>query len=516
MARTYENPIVRGFNPDPSIVRVGEDFYMVNSTFQYFPGVIIRHSKDLVNWEIIGHAFTENENLAMYDISDSHGIWAPDISYYNGLFYIFAPLRLNNAPENTSGQQRRQLVVTSKTPEGPYSKPFVVNVDSIDPSHFVDDDGTHYMVTAPAVTVTKLNDECSKAVEPPVKVWAGTGLSAAEGPHIFKKGEYYYAVLAEGGTGYNHQVSVGRSKNVYGPYESSPYNPVMKQMNPDAKIQRSGHGKLVETQNGDWWIVYLCGRRNQGNYTTVGRETSLDPVTWTDDGWFTVNDSKGPSEVQVCPNLPEHKFESRDFDDFDGDKISPVWEFVRNPHYDMLSLTERKGSLALTTTEFDLNLRCSYNTMVRRETEHCYTATTSLDFTPTRTEEAGMTCYYGLNNYIKFYLTYQDLNRRGDGYVLKVKTNISENITCVATKKVDTDKLYLQIRVDKQKRSFYYSLDNENWEFVGEVPDCTFLCDEGVTTGKHHTGTMVGLYAYNGGSGAKLKAYFDWFDYCAK
>ncbi len=506
-ANYYENPILRGFNPDPSVLRVGVDYYMVNSTFQYFPGVIIRHSRDLVHWEIIGHAFTENDNLPLNHIADSHGIWAPDISYHNGLYYIFAPFRLNNPPENKTGRLRQQLVVTSEKPEGPYSKPFVVDVDSIDPSHFVDDDGTHYMIHAPGITITKLTDDCSDRVGDSVQVWPGTGLRAAEGPHILKKDGYYYAILAEGGTGYGHQISVGRSKNLHGPYESSPYNPVMKQTDPTAKLQRSGHGKLVQTQDGDWWAVYLCARPNDGKYTSIGRETALDPVRWTDDGWFVINELKGPSERQMCPDLPQQQYPDNLFDDFDGDNLGLHWQFVRNPKNEHWSLAKKKGFLAITPCEYDLCELSSYNTLVRREEELRYTATTKVLFSPSKGEEAGLTCYYGVHNYIKLCLTYDE------GLRVALVEYRNDTQTVINTARVEQEEVYLRVVTDGLTRSFYYSLDNECWNEIGIIGDCSFLSDEGGTVGKHHTGTMVGVYAYNGGGGVRQKdAYFDWFE----
>jgi len=380
---TYQNPVQRGFFPDPSVIRVGEDYYMVNSSFQYFPAIPISHSRDMVNWHVIGHAVTNSEYLDLSAIPDSHGIWAADISYHNGKFYIFTALRL--AGDGTRGNTvlRRQLVTWSDKPEGPYSKPAWLEVDSIDPSHFVDDDGTHYIVIAPGVRIVKLSDDCTRVVEPPVQVWRGSGERASEGPHILRKDGWYYAIVAEGGTGYGHGINVGRSKSLYGPYEPSPYNPVMRQLDPEAPIQRAGHGKLVQTQAGDWWVYYLCGRQNGGRYTTVGRETALDPVRFTDDGWFVVNEGKGPSIVQTAPKLPKTVFPKQDFDDFDGGTLGPDWEFVRNPDYGTFSLTERKGYARIWTRDGQLFEIRAKNTLVRRERELRYSAETKLEFEPT-------------------------------------------------------------------------------------------------------------------------------------
>lgn len=509
---TYQNPIVRGFFPDPSVVRVGEDYYMVNSSFQYFPAIPIHHSKDLVHWEPIGHVITENDALDLRNTSDSHGIWAPDISYFNGEFYVFATLRLNDPPENKTGRLRQTLVMKSKNPEGPYTKPIVLDLDYIDPSHFIDDDGTHYCVTAPGITLTKLTDDCSAIAEPTVNVWPGTGLRCSEGPHILKKDGWYYAIVAEGGTGFGHQISVGRAKSVMGPYEPSPYNPVLKQTNPNAEIQRSGHGDLVQTQNGDWWVTYLCGRRNEGNYTTVGRETGLDKVTWTEDGWFKVNDGNGPSAENQAPDLPWTPYEDNNFDDFDSEKLSFKWEFLRNPNLDKVSLTKNKGYLTIESGEFDLCERNSYNTVLRRETELSYSFKTKMEFEPTvNGQQAGITCIYGVANYIKCYMTYED------GLKIRVleNRNTDKNILGEISLDESVKTVYLKIRVINQTREFFYSFDNENWFLAARAGRCYFLCDEGVTVGKHHTGTLVGLFAYSGESGKTVDAKFDWVDYKA-
>ncbi len=507
--RQYRNPVLTGFFPDPSIIRVGEDYYMANSTFEYFPGVVISHSRDLVHWEIIGHAFTNNEDLDLTGIEDSHGLWAPDISYYQGTYYIFVTLRLNDmcGPDRRK-IVHRQVIAKASRPEGPYSKPAFIDHRGIDPSHFVDDDGTHYMLLSPGATLFKLNADCTKIESGPVTIWPGTGERCPEGPHLFKHNGYYYVVLAEGGTGYGHRITVARSRNLYGPYEPSPYNPVMRQTDPAAPIQRTGHGKLVQTQNGDWWIVYLCGRPNGGPYTTLGRETALDPVQWTGDGWFTVNFGKGPSLIQTAPDLPETPYEEQFFDDFDGAQLALHWQFVRNPDPEGWSLTARPGHLRILTGNGSLGSLDARNIIVRREKHFQYSATTKLEFSPVcQGEEAGLVCYHGRHCFIKLFLTYDD------GLKVKVVENRNDQFTCLGEREVPAGPLYLKVSVNGQQRDFYFSLDREVWEHLGSVPDASFLSNEGVKIGKHHTGTMVGIYAVNGGSGARIPADFDWFDY---
>ena len=267
------------------------------------------------------------------------------------------------------------------------------------------------------------------------------------------------------------------------------------------------------TQTGEWWVTYLCGRMNEGRCTTLGRETSLDKVTWTEDGWFIVNEGKGPSVENEAPaGLPWTEYEEKNFDDFDDDKLSLEWEFVRNPRNDKISLTKNKGYFTIEAGEYDLCERKSYNTLVRRETELSYTFSTKLEFEPFASgQQAGITCYYGINNYIKCCMTYDD------GLKIRVyeNRNSEKSVMGEVSLKEGTKTVYLKVRVIKQTREFFYSLDNETWILVGRAERCYFLCDEGVIVGKHHTGTFVGIYAYNGGNEKTVDAKFDWVDYKA-
>lgn len=502
----YNNPVKRGFFPDPSVIRVDEDYYMVNSSFQYFPAIPISHSTDLVHWEIVGHAITDPEWLDLSETMDSRGIWAPDISYSNGKFYIFATLRFNNN-DKEKGPMRCQLVMTADKPEGPYSKPVRLPVDNIDPSHFADDDGKHYMIIAPGITVVPLNNDCTEVTGEPIQVWQGTGERCPEGPHILKKDGYYYAILAEGGTGYGHGINVGRSDSLYGKYEPSPYNPVMRQLDPDAPIQRAGHGKLVQTQSGDWWVTYLCGRPNCGKYTTIGRETALDPVQWTEDGWFKINNGNGPSLTQTAPDLPVSSVRKFVRDDFDSDKLDLNYEFVRNPDYSSFTLTERKGFARIYTAPARLFELGAKNTLVRREQELCYEAECALDFEPTDKEQAGLTCYYSTVTYIRASLCRRNGKRTVE---LAINRNHGEEILA-AVSDIPTGTVKLKVVVDHLKRTFYYSTGDE-FKHLCTVENCIFLCDEGVPDDpKRHTGTLVGIYANGGGTNSRIPADFDYF-----
>lgn len=515
----YHNPIRRGFFPDPSVVRVGNDYYMVNSSFQYFPAIPISHSTDLINWEIIGHAITNSDYLNLSDIPDSHGIWAPDISYFNGKFYIFATLRLNGDGKRDNNVLRRQLVVTAENPAGPWSAPSWLEVDDIDPSHFVDivqnPDGSktykHYMIIAPGVRAVELSDDCTKVVSEPIVLWQGTGERCPEGPHLLKKDDWYYAILAEGGTGYGHGINIARSHNFLGPYEPCPNNPVLRQKNPDAPLQRCGHGKVFQAIDGKWWCCYLCGRPNNGKYTTIGRETALDPVDFTDDGWFSINSGKGPS----TENYIDATFLSKNtfVDNFTSPTLNKEWQFVRNPDKGFYSLTERPGFLRLWTTDGQLFERRAKNTLVHREAEHNFCATTKLEFVPTRDgEQAGLTCYYSTTTYIRFSLCYEN----GRKIQLVINKNHGEELIAEIPN-IPLSAILLKVVVAKQKRSFFWSCESNSkneptWQFVGTIEPCTFLSDEGVPEErKRHTGTLTGIYANNGGCGSRICADFEEF-----
>ena len=222
----YHNPIRTGMFPDPSIVRVGEDYYMVNSSFIFFPCIPISHSKDLIHWEIIGHAITDPQWAGLDDLEGGRGYWAPDISYNNGTFYITATYRLND----TGTVYRRQIVVSSNKPEGPYSEPSYIEEDGIDPSIFHDDDGRHYMLLNRGARILELSDDCKKQIGEARLLYYGAQKRAPEGPHLLKKDGWYYLFLAEGGTGPGHRITVARSRELMGNYEPCPFNPIMRQM----------------------------------------------------------------------------------------------------------------------------------------------------------------------------------------------------------------------------------------------------------------------------------------------
>lgn len=509
----YTNPVLRGFFPDPSVIRVGNDYYMVNSSFQYFPAIPISHSTDLVHWHIIGHAITDNSYLNLSDLPCSHGIWAPDIAYINGKYFIIATLRLAGRGTRGNNVLRRQIIVHSLAPEGPYSKPDFIEVDDIDPSLFVDNDGTAYMAIAPGVRLVKLSPDLTKAESEPITIWEGTGERCAEGPHVMFHEGYYYAIVASGGTGYGHGINCARSKTLFGHYENSPYNPVMRQTDAQALLQRAGHGKLVQAADKSWWCYYLCARGNEGRFSTCGRETALDPVEWTHDGWFTINYGKGPSAIQQAPLITTSDYTGETGtcykDDFDSPNLDLQWEFVRNPDMFSCSLSQRPGFFRVYTQNGKLNELCAKNTLVMREKEHKFTATTLLDFNPTRNgEQAGIVCYYSISCYIRFCVCFE----KERAVELVVSRGAGSQEVLVAHNKIPEGMIRLRVQVCGQKRTFSFATVVGDFLTVGTVENCTFLSDEGVPNEKkRHTACLTGIYANNGGCDSRIACDFDYF-----
>lgn len=514
----YHNPIRRGMFPDPSIVRVGEDYYMVNSSFIFFPCIPISHSKDLIHWEIIGHAVTEPEWASLDELEGGRGYWAPDISYDNGKFYITATYRLND----TGNVYRKQIVVSSEKPEGPYSKPALIDEDGIDPSIF-HEDGRHYMLLNRGARILELNADCTKQISEAELLYYGDQKRAPEGPHLLKKDGYYYLFLAEGGTGAGHRISVARSKTLMGNYEPCPYNPIMRQMDEGAAIQRCGHGKPVCTQNGEWYMVYLCGRMIGDGYSMLGRETALDPISWTADGWPVVNGLKGPSVLQKKPDLPEwlpKETASVSEDGIRSVAADAEQTVTAAAGWDKKWMTPRvpepEGILFLPSgirikgSRFPLKDVAARNILLQRQTSFCFRAETGL-FIPKLADgqEAGLTCYYDENTWVCLALC------KADGYYIQAKEHIGEKDILHEKYMLSDDcagkKITLKVKTEYLRRLFTFCVEGQEETAAAELPDVFYLCDEGIRMGKRFTGAMTGIYAVAGEQ--KLYADFSHFIY---
>jgi alpha-N-arabinofuranosidase len=503
----YKNPVIRGFNPDPSVCRVGDDFYLVTSSFEYFPGLPVYHSKDLINWEQTGHCLTRDSQLPLQKANASGGLFAPSLRYYDGLFYVICT--------NVSGGGN--FYCTATDPAGPWSEPVWVAIDSIDPDIFRDEDGKTYFVTQgnEGIRVTEFDIKTGKVLSPEHLVWGGMGGRFPEAPHIYKKDGFYYLLLGEGGTEYMHGATIGRSKNILGPYEPCPLNPILTHANRIGQgnpVQGTGHADLVQAKDGSWWMVFLGFRVTQvySYYHILGRETFLAPVDWPKGGWPQVNGNGTVSLNMEVPALPLHPFAKAPVrTEFDGDKLGFEWQYLRNPARENYSLTEKKGRLRISASPYTLDETEAVSSVLRRQTEHDFTAAASLEFeSSAENEEAGITLIQNNTHH------YDLLTKKVNGqYIVQLRVKVG-SLSCIAAEKqVKSNNLKLKIEGAPLQYSFYFAEgDSEQYNELGKL-DTRYLSTE-VAGG--FTGVMIGLYTSSNGKAGKAKAYFDWFDYSVK
>ena len=369
------NPILPGFHPDPSIVAVGEDYYIVNSSFQYFPGVPVYHSRDLVHWEQIGNVLDRPSQLPLKDATSWLGIYAPTIRYNDGVFYMIT----------TNVGNGGNFMVTATDPAGPWSEPIWLEQQGIDPSLYFED-GKCYMVSNPDATITlcEIDPVTGKTLSPGKALWRGTGGRFPEGPHIYKKGRWYYLLISEGGTELAHKLTIARSRKIYGPYESCPDNPILTHCSlaaQESSIQGTGHGDLVQAADGSWHIVFLAYRRYGGDFHHLGRETFIAPVTW-ENGWPVINDGK-PIQEALSGDKPkiDYRFAM---------PFGPEWMHIQAP--ETVNYRCSEGVLELTGNGGGLDWGSWHPTALLRRQE-CADARFELPVKLLTDGEAGLTLY---------------------------------------------------------------------------------------------------------------------------
>ena len=390
MITKYKNPILPGFYPDPSVCRVGDTFYMVTSSFEYFPAVPIFKSKNLIDWEQIGHCLSRKSQLDLIGCKASGGIYAPTIRYHQGLFYMVTT--------DTTGIGN--FYVSAKDPAGEWSEPIKVAQGGIDPSLFWDDDGKCYFASnhlhwadQQGAWIREMNPKTGELLgDGPTFMWGGTGGKYPEAPHIYKRNDFYYLVMAEGGTELTHAVTMARSNNIYGPYEACPNNPILSHRGSAEPIQSTGHAEFFEDQNGQWWMVCLAVRH--GQYPLVhhlGRESYLAPVNWDGD-WPQIEGGY----LQLCMDVPQslpapHKEQNKfEFiDNFFTHELDLTWNFRRNPIPNSWSLESQGLRLKCSETALDSSDQLSW--VGRRQQHFDCLAETELSFAPKDKEEAGLT-----------------------------------------------------------------------------------------------------------------------------
>ena len=539
------NPILRGFNPDPSIVRVGDDYFIATSTFEWYPGVQIHHSRDLVHWQLLTRPLSRASQLNMLGDPDSCGVWAPCLSFDNGLFYlVYTDVKRYGrttvaGPSGASLRDFHNYVVTSPRIDGEWSDPVYLNSSGFDPSLFHDDDGKKYLVNMlwdhrpgqnrfAGIVLQEYSSAGRRLVGSRTKIFDGTAIGFTEAPHLYKRNGYYYLITAEGGTGWGHAVTMARSRSLTGPYELHPETYILSARNrPDAPLQRAGHADLVETPAGESYIVYLCGRplRNRGR-CTLGRETAIQPMTWGDDGWLRTTGGESGRGLPVleapAPALAPHPFPAAPVrEDFDQPRLPIDFQWLRSPWPDELfSLGARPGHLRLFGRETPGSL-FRQSLVARRQQSHCYSARTVIEFEPEHFQQlAGLICYYGGTKYHYLYVSHDEQT----GKHLRVMSALPDSPQADAfTPPIAIpagSPVQLRVEVDFERLYFAYRLagshstaKEDEWIWLPQQFDASILSDEATAPGlPNFTGAFVGM-ACNDLAGTALHADFDYFEY---
>lgn len=498
----YSNPVISGFHPDPSVCRVGDDYYLVTSTFEYFPGVPVFHSKDLINWEQIGYCLTRDSQLPLEKCRASGGIYAPTLRHHDGVFYMMTT--------NVSGGGN--FIVTTEDPAGEWSDPIWVETSGIDPDLYFEDGkvytcGTDYKK---GIQISEIDIKTGKRIGEVRHIWRGTGGRYPEGPHIYKKDGFYYLLISEGGTEYGHKITIARSMELMGPYMSNPANPILTHIDEfkqDSPIQGTGHADLIQATDGSWWMVCLAFRPAVRRHHILGRETFLAPVVWNENSWPVVNGNgiiDLEMKVKILPQVVMEKEIGRR--EFDGPEFGLDWNFLRNPHPENYSFKEKKGFLTLNPTEVKLDEAASPTFIGRRQEHFNFEATTALVFDPKKeTDEAGITVL--MNN--THYYTLSLRNENGSP-VLSVNNKLGSYYFQLGEEvKLKDGPVKLKVRGSKEHYTFSYSQGNQEFKELGKC-DTYFLSSE---TAGGFTGVYIGLFATGNGKESKTKAHFDWFEY---
>ncbi|KAF0340343.1 glycoside hydrolase family 43 protein [Pediococcus acidilactici] len=533
-------PVLPGFNADPSMIRVGDTYYIANSTFEWFPGVRLHESKDMVHWQLLPSPLSTTTLLDMKGNPASGGIWAPDLSYADGKFWlVYTDVKVTEG----AFKDMTNYLTTATDIRGPWSDPIKLNGVGFDASLFHDQNGRKYLVqqtwdhreyhhpfngimlTEFDVTTMKLKPETARTI------YRGTEVKLVEGPHLYQKDGYYYLFAAEGGTVFTHQEVVARSKTLdANSFETEPDGPFITNFDtPDMRIQKQGHGALVNTPSGEWYYASLCARLwNHANesrhdprgWSTLGRETAIQKVEWDDQGWPRIVGGHGgqveveaPKDAILSAGSADH---SR-HDEFDQPALDLDWNTLRVPFTAKMGHTGKgylemfgRGSLA---SNFDVSM------IAQRWQAFNFTAETKVKFDPFSYQQmAGLTNFYNDKHWSWVFIT-RDENR---GKVIEVAENNRGNYTSYLKDHAikvpdDVDEVWLRTQVEKQTYYYEYSFDGQEWQRIPVELDAAVLSDDYVlqTYGGFFTGAFVGLAAVDY-SGYEVPAQFGYFDYQEK
>lgn len=524
---TIKNPILRGFNPDPSIIRVGKDYYIATSTFEWFPGVQIHHSRDLVNWHLVARPLDRVSQLDLKGVPDSCGVWAPCLSYAHGTFYlVYSNVKSFDGP----WKDTPNYLVTTTDITGAWSEPVYLSSFGFDGSLFHDDDGKKWYTSMlvdhrnedffGGIVLQEYDPGRKRLVGPLHPLTSGTALGLTEGPHLYKKDGYYYMLLAEGGTEYGHAATVMRATALTGPYDPHPDNPLVTSRDkPRLELQKAGHASMVETQHGNWYIAFLVGRPlSTHGRCILGRETALEEVDWVA-GWPVLKHGSPYPRVEV-PAPPMAVQDNRAAtvrDTFEAETLNIHYQSLRVPaEEDWCSLRARPGYLRLRGRE-SLSSVHNQSLIARRVQGYAVVVSTCVDFAPdTFQQMAGLVFYYNTGHFHYLHVTFDETRSQR---VLCVLT--CDNFTLHQQAQViglETDApVILKGVLDRAALQFYYSTDGHTFAPIGGVLDASILSDDYIREGSDRyrpafTGCFVGMCCQDLAFNTKT-ADFKWFEY---
>lgn len=528
-----QNPILTGFNPDPCICRNGEDYYIAVSTFEWFPGVGIYHSKDLKNWRLVSRPLNRLSQLNMIGNPDSGGIWAPALSYHDQKFWlIYTDVKV------TEGRWKdcHNYLVTCDKIDGEWSEPIHLNSSGFDPSLFHDEDGKKYLVNMLwdhrihhhnfyGIVLQEYSPKEQKLIGDAKVIFKGTDIKLTEAPHLYKINDYYYLLTAEGGTKYDHQATIARSKHLFGPYEVHPDNPLISSFaHPRNPLQKAGHASIVKTHTNEWFLVHLTGRPlprdgqpllDPRGFCPLGRETAIQRLEWQNDWPYVVGGNQPSLEIDG-PKIDEVIW-SDDYnekDDFNSPELNLQFQSLRIPlGEEVASLTARPGHLRLYGQE-SLTSKFTQAFIARRWQHFYFRAETKVAFEPsTFQQSAGLVNYYNTQNWTALQISWHERK----GRILEIMTcdNFDFDQPLFGQEIMLPSELeYVYLRVDVELHAYFYSysFDGNNWSKIPIKFESYKLSDDYIQGGGFFTGAFVGMQCQDT-SGQKRHADFDYFIY---
>ena len=537
----FINPIISGAHPDPSICRVGDDYYIVNSSFEYFPGLPIHHSKDLVNWELIGYGLHRedqcNGEMNIVDVQSDGGIHAPTIRYHKGTFYIITT-NVYNSGDGTPGLMIN-FIITAKNPSGPWSKPHIIEgAPGIDPDIFFDDNGKVYFTGTHSpgdmnsngigeIWIQELDIKKWKLVGERHTVWDGIFGCCTEGPHIYKEHGLYYLLVAEGGTGKNHAVMIAASENILGPYEENQRNPILttRHLSNNYFVSSTGHADMIELEDGRWYMVSLGKRNDLDGDANMGRETYLMPMQWepTIVKWEQVSEDKWEPLRYLFPVVAPltgkvERFTPLPFTDrpqyinntvidyFSNENLDLSRTFIRVPEEKTYSLLENPGFLRVYSKPDKIEDRKRFSLVGFRQKESDFEFEVKMNFLPDKNEvESGVIHYQKEWNY----LTNTVIKKRKKYYLeQKLKEKGKEVVTLKKSILKGYDgNIILKVKSNKDRYDFFYSLnDGSSFDYFTSIEAIKVL-------DRNYTGALLGLFTTSNGVLSQDYADYDWVRY---